>query len=888
MSASHDAKRNQTTITSLQQKIARQPGDPPSPSSTPEPPASPATVKHRMNGAHEGGSEGEDDEAKRREIEELQSQLRDAQVELDTLRAKRNADARAISEAQDIRMQFELSQTELEAMRADLERVEKELERKQTEAYTVRTQLAEELESLRVQVVQLQDALRKEEQANADLEQELGRERVKGANGGDKQSEIDELREQLRRVQEAHDISSDEEVVSLRAKVDESEAEVEKLSEELKRLKDNLETEARINAELTRLIEQEKSNHDVKQAEIDALRAKLKDSERDLQAHAHQSHLNLEESLRTTAQSKEELDRITNEHQVTVDKLNEAQDELDKLRVQIQDVQDDLERAVFDKSELEKKLEQRAEEEEAHSDSLRSQLQQSQDDFEKASDANAELERQLEHALGEVEVLKAGLKTGENEQLDALRAELSKLLDTISELEKRLAEEKAKSRARELQVNAEREELRAQLLEYAKFEEKWNQAKENLERSSNANSELEKQYNLKQVELNTHRANMLAQEREMELLRVQLLQAKDGIEKEKHTNLELERQLEEERNRIEESEKESDNQEQIESLQSQLQEARDSLEREVQANLNKRNDEQNKLKKASDDLQHKEESEFERQLALLRAEEGVLRAQLQAAQDEIEESKQIIEEKERERDADEQEREELASMIESLQKANEELANTIRKSEGPKPNGKQPSPRKVTIKEEPKSMSSESEQEVERELEEGEIIEDEDDEAEEEKKGSEEESEDEDGEDSDSNEELVAELQEQIKDEQQRTTNLVQAIYTLQIELQQEKAKQGEMDTALVELQRGNMRLTQEVYDLRNAWTESSFFNSSFSSDKGLSSIISEIPKDAPASAPSSPTKKRDGNSEWDGLENEIKRATGLRAVALRTILEGI
>lgn len=936
LSASHDAKRNQATISSLQSKIAQQPESvSPTLSAVSDRSLSPSPNGVRLDG--EGGDAGREREA------ELLAQLQNAQQELTSLRvqvAKRKEEEveysgnveRMRSELETLGVQLGQKQAEMDAIREHLSSELEDLRRQITQRDLIEAKLARELEDLkalrpegengsaalgnherddsnyeeeigvlrinaknmREQLQLSQDKivkeaylnselikelemerenLEKERNTNVALTNELVQERAKAkdtdvdalrAHLRETESHVSSLRTQLR--QALDDLESEKqanaelveelnretarrteasqsEVDALRSQLRESESRNASLREQLRETLDNLEHEKHANSELVSELasqgtEPSADNDRAKQEEIESLRAQVRDAERDMQDQAKVAR----EHMQQLVHAKEQL--ADNQR-----KFGHTQAELDSLRTQFLNVKEKLEKTIITNAELEDQLhtKDRRSEEGEDQEALIAQLQQTREDLEKAIDANNELERQLQETLDELEEAKRSNSVQEDPSLRQL----------VRELEKQVEEDKAKIRRKD----SELEDLRAQLQEseaHATALRTQNQhAREQGEKLSNANLELERQCNQRQVELNTQRAQMLANERQMDSLRVELLQAHDAVEKLKHAKMELEREMEEERMKLPD-----ERHEELEVLRTQLQQAHETLDSEMQTNLEQRQTEHDKLKKAWEELDRREKTnvDLERQLALLRAEEGVWRAQLQQQKGDLDSLRLELREVKMEREVEEQERARLASMIEALQQANEGLAVRLHKRdaarESPKPNGKSEpggTPKKSPKKEPKHTQQGEEGEDGPEELEEGEIVEDEEEDIIEDE-------EDEDDEDDD-NEAMVEALQEEIKQEQKRTTNLVQAIYTLQIELQQERNKQGEMDRTLGELQRGNDRLTQEVYDLRNA-----------SSD----SIAREVTEE-----------EKGENGEWEGLEKELSKAVGLRAVALRTIIQG-
>ena len=927
MSASHDAKRNQATISSLQHKIAQQPD---SPSATPSA-FSDRSLSPSPNGVR---LDGEGGDAVREREAELLAQLHSAQQELAILRAQLSARK---DDAQD----------EMDRDNGELEKMSAQVSQKQAEMDAIREQLSGKLEALRRQLAQtaenearleheldemkalrtqggnerdlaeleeLQQQLQHVQQVNAELRREVD-------EGHHKQAEIDvlhaqlqlaqdnlakatldkhagadveidalrmsveNLREQLQQSQdkvvkealfnsdlvkelemerellekevhmntaltselalERSKTKNQVEVDDLRAQLRESESRMFSVRAQLKQALDDLECEKHVNVELVEELDREKvRSNEANQNEMDSFRLKLRESE----SHCGTLREQLREALDDLEHEKnansELVQEITNQSTSSSDKANQVeieslharvreveqsmreqaevaqhqvahargqlaehqrkfghtQAELDSLRTRYLNSQDELEKMMIANIDLEDQLRAKPRQTEGEDEeSLLAQLQHAHEDLEKAIDANNELESQLQETLDELERTRANNKNHDSED--------PKLAHAVRELEKQVGEDEAEIRRKDNELEDMRAQLRENESHVNTLLTQCQHAREQLDKVSNANSELEKLCNHKQVELNTQRAQMLANERHMDRLRVELLQVQDAVEKEKHARMELEVELEE---RMNASTTETD------------------------------------------------------------GEEEVLRTQVQQQKGDLDKLQIELREAQMEKEMDEQERMRLASMIEALQQENESLAVQLHRREGeqgsPRPNGKLESgasPRKATPR--PKFSEEERDDDPE-ELEEGEIVEDEDEEEEEEE---EEEIED-DEDDEDEKEELVEVLQEEIKQEQKRTTNLVQAIYTLQIELQQERTKQGEMDRTLEDLQRGNSRLTQEVYDLRNAWTDNA------SDSKGEEK--EEVGQRG----------HEEGNGQWDGLEKELSNAVGLRAVALRTIMQGI
>jgi chromosome segregation ATPase len=971
LSASHDAQRNQATITSLQSKIAQQPGSL-SPTFVTDRSLSPSPNGLRLEG--EGGDAGREREA------ELLAQLHSAQQELTSLRAQLSGKKDSVLE----------QSGDVENMRFELERMGTQLAQKQAEMDATHEQLSSELEALRRQLAQSAENEMK-------LERELDEVKATLAEGDNNHDrvELEQLREQLNHAQQViaelhkeadESLHKQAEINTLHAQLHQAQGNlakvtldhhhtgvadgdkykseidalhmnVENMREQLQQSQDKIERETNMNSKLVRELEIERENlekeintntaltnelaqvssqllesesrvtnmgaqlkksferlaeeHDRERArhaeetqnEMDAIRTKLRESESHSATLREQLRETLDNLEREKHANSELVQELANQGtKPTVDSDQTKHVEIESLRTQTRDLEQDMreqvkaaqehmQQLVYAKDQLAenqrkfghtqaeldslrtqflnattaniqlegqlKELRAKAKQaDEREEDSLLMQLQQTREDLEKATDANTELERQLQETLDELEQARSA-------NTDKHSHEDSKLAHAIRELEKQVEEDKAKLRRKD----SELEDLRAQLRESESHANtllaQCQLAREHLEKISTSNMELEKQCNQKQVELNTLRAQMLANERNMELLRVELLQARDSVENEKHAKLELERELEEER--MKPSIGLSDErQEELDRLNVQLQQANENLDTEMQTHVEQRQVEHDKLKKAWEELDKKERTnvDLERQLALMRAEEGMLRAQLQQQKGDLDNLRAELRDVQMEKDTEEQERVGLASMIEALQQANESLAVQLHKRESPRPNGKSEiavSPKKSTPKKEPKSSEEkddpeELQEEIVEDEEEEEFIED-----------------DEDDDDDDDKEELVEALQEEIKHEQKRTTNLVQAIYTLQIELQQDKTKQSEMDRSLEDLQRGNDRLTQEVYDLRNAWTETK--NEPKEEGKGRTVVA----KDSEGE-----------NAHWGGLEKEVSNAVGLRAVALRTIIQGI
>lgn len=103
-----------------------------------------------------------------------------------------------------------------------------------------------------------------------------------------------------------------------------------------------------------------------------------------------------------------------------------------------------------------------------------------------------------------------------------------------------------------------------------------------------------------------------------------------------------------------------------------------------------------------------------------------------------------------------------------------------------------------------------------------------------------------------------AKLREDFKQEHERSGQLVQAIFTLQLELQQEKTKEEELRNTVSHLQNNNELLSMEVHDLREKGKEHERGEGEGKADK------------------------------WEGLEKEAEAAVGLRAAAIKQILHGI